>query len=97
MNACNYFMKTELNVHGQFHAAMGPARCRVGEGLLPERSVDVKETRGMKLTHANLVDHDLRIPRHTVNHRGLVSTMVSVKWYKNFEQGTCAAEQRRLM
>ena len=24
--------------------AMGPARCRVGEGLLPERSVDVKET-----------------------------------------------------
>ena len=33
-------------------AILGPARCRVGEGLLPERSVDVKEAREMKTMHA---------------------------------------------
>ena len=42
--------------------AMGPARCRVGEGLLPERSVDVKEARGTKITQVNArmatADHD---------------------------------------
>ena len=32
---------------------MGPPRCRVGEGLLPERSVDVKEARGTKTTQVN--------------------------------------------
>ena len=34
--------------------AMGPAHCCVGEGLLPERSIDVKEAQGTKttLTHA---------------------------------------------
>ena len=40
-------MKTERS----FVHAMGPARCRIGEGLLPERSFDVKEAQGMKKTH----------------------------------------------
>ena len=31
----------------------GLARCRFGEGLLPERSVDVKEARGTKTTQVN--------------------------------------------
>ena len=41
---------------------MGPARCRIGEGLLPERSVDVKKARGTKTTQVNArmatADHD---------------------------------------
>ena len=37
-------MKTE---HSFVHA-MGPARCHVGEGLLPGCSIDVKEARGVK-------------------------------------------------
>ena len=32
--------------------AIWPARCHVGEGLLPERSVSMKEARGTKTTHA---------------------------------------------
>ena len=39
-----------------------PARCRLREKLLPERSVDVKEARGMKTTQVNArmatADHD---------------------------------------
>ena len=31
--------------------ALGPAHLRVSEGLLPERSVGVKERRQLKLTH----------------------------------------------
>ena len=59
MSACKYFMKTECS----FVHAMGPARCHVGEGLLPERSVDVKEARGTKTTQVNprhlaTADHD---------------------------------------
>ena len=42
MSAFKYFMKTRI----------WPARCHVGEGLLPERSVSVKEARGTKTTHA---------------------------------------------
>ena len=42
--------------------AICPARCRVGEGLLPERSVGIKEARGTKTTQVNAhmatVDHD---------------------------------------
>ena len=38
------------------------ARCRVGEGPLPERSVGVKEARGTKTTQVNArmatADHD---------------------------------------
>jgi len=47
-------MKTEQTSTGSFVHVMGPARCscRVGEGLLPEHSVDVKEARGTKTTHA---------------------------------------------
>ena len=41
---------------------MGPARCRVSEGLLPECSVNVKEARGTKTTQVNArmatADHD---------------------------------------
>ena len=41
---------------------MGSARCRVGEGLLPERNIDVKEARGTKTTQVNArmatADHD---------------------------------------
>ena len=32
--------------------AIGPAHCHVGEGLLPEHSVSVKEAQGMKTIHA---------------------------------------------
>ena len=39
-----------------------PARCRVGEGLLPESSVGVKEARRTKTTQVNArmatADHD---------------------------------------
>ena len=42
--------------------AICPARCRVGEGLLPERSVGVNEARGTKTTQVNAcmatADHD---------------------------------------
>ena len=42
--------------------AICPARCRIGEGLLPERNVSVKEARGMKMTQVNAcmatVDYD---------------------------------------
>ena len=42
--------------------AICPARCRVGEGLLPECCVGVKEARGMKTTQVNTrmatADHD---------------------------------------
>ena len=35
-----------------------PARCRIGEGLLPERSVGVKEARVTKTTEVNARMHD---------------------------------------
>ena len=39
-----------------------PARCCIGEGLLPEPSVGVKEARGMKMTQVKArmatADHD---------------------------------------
>ena len=42
--------------------AMGPAHCCIGEGLLPERSINMKEARGTKTTQVNArmatVDHD---------------------------------------
>ena len=42
--------------------AICPARCRVGEGLLPECSVGMKEARGTKTTQLNArmatADHD---------------------------------------
>ena len=51
-------MKTERS----FVDAMGPAHCRIGEGLLPERSVDVKEAQETKTTQVNAhmatADHD---------------------------------------
>ena len=43
----NISWKPFVHVH-----AICPAHCRVGEGLLPERSVSVKEARGTKTTHA---------------------------------------------
>ena len=47
---------------GSFVHAMGPARCRVGEGLLAERSIEVKEARGTKTNQVNArmatADHD---------------------------------------
>ena len=55
--------------------AMGPARCRVGEGLLPEHSVNVKEARGTKTTQVNArmatADHDRQwqaVHRQYINH-----------------------------
>ena len=56
-------MKTERPVHaigpaidsipgGAILSMVQPAVARIGEGLLPERSVDVKEARGTKTTHA---------------------------------------------
>ena len=42
--------------------AICPARCRIGEGLLPEHSVSAKEARGTKTTRVNTrmatADHD---------------------------------------
>ena len=56
MSEFKYFMKTSF-VH-----ALSPARGRVGEGLLPERSVGVKEVRGTKRIQVNAcmatADHD---------------------------------------
>ena len=41
---------------------MGPAHCCFGKGLLPERSVNVKEAQGTKTTQVNThmatADHD---------------------------------------
>ena len=39
---------------GSFVHAVCPARCCIGEGLLPERSVGMKKGQGTKTT----VDHD---------------------------------------
>ena len=50
-----YFIKTERpRSSGSFMHAICPAHCRIGEGLLPERSVGVnpEERRRLKLTHA---------------------------------------------
>ena len=62
MSAFKYFKKTERpRDHGMssFVHAMGPARCRVGEGLLPEHSIDVKEAQGTKVNaRMATVDHD---------------------------------------
>ena len=55
MSVFKYFMKT-------FVHAICPARCRVGEGLLAERSVGVKEAWGTKTLQVNAcmatVDHE---------------------------------------
>ena len=52
-----------MKIECSFVHALGPARCRVGEGLLPERSIDVKEARETKTTQVNAwrmatADHD---------------------------------------
>ena len=48
-------------MHAAVHVIC-PARCLVDEGLLPERSVGVKEARGTKTTPVNThlvtADHD---------------------------------------
>ena len=55
MSIFKYFMKT-------FMHAICPARCHVGERLLPERRVGAKEARGTKMTQVNArmatADHD---------------------------------------
>ena len=52
-------MKTE---HPQIVSAISPAHCCVGEELLPECSINMKEARGTKTTqvntHMETADHD---------------------------------------
>ena len=61
MSAFKYFMKTERPWGSLVHVIC-PACYHVSEGLLPERSICVKEAQGTKTTHVNpfmaTADHD---------------------------------------
>ena len=60
--------------------AIWPARCHVGEGLLPERSVGVKEARGTKTTQVNArmatVNHDRQAGQAAHRHEYKLRTVV---------------------
>ena len=55
MSVFKYFMTTFIH-------AVCPGRCCVSEGLLPERSIGIKEAQGTKTTQVNTrmatADHD---------------------------------------